>query len=250
MDKPTVAEIERFWSHVDKTPGQGPKGECWVWMACRLPSGYGQYNIRRLGKKFLSHRFAMIIKHGSIPDGLECLHECDFPACVRDSHLFFGTQAQNIADAVSKQRMAQGDSHWTRRMPELVTRGEAHHTSKISDVTVSELRRLDSEGWMGKDLASKFGISKAQVSRILNGVRRKDTFVDSGERPDRNKRRLTLHPETVLWGEERFNCKVLDSDVVLIRNLYRTGHSVNEIAKQFCVAPRTIRRALDGPRGR
>src|SRR5207237_6240778 len=92
---------ERFWSHVDAT------SDCWVWTAARTPLGYGvaadeQRRARR------AHRISWQLAHGPIPEGLRVLHHCDNPPCVRPSHLFLGTQFDNMADARQKGRTASG----------------------------------------------------------------------------------------------------------------------------------------------
>lgn len=43
-------------------------------------------------------------ERGSIPAGLKVLHRCDNTACINPSHLFVGTQRDNVDDMVSKGR--------------------------------------------------------------------------------------------------------------------------------------------------
>jgi hypothetical protein len=97
---------KRFWDKVDKngpTPEHCPElGQCWIWKGAKKHgTSYGL--VKFLGKPMRAHRVAWFIIHGEWPS--ECiLHRCDNPPCVRDSHLFDGTQADNMADRYNKGR--------------------------------------------------------------------------------------------------------------------------------------------------
>jgi hypothetical protein len=94
--------LGRFWSHVDKTTGHGPNGECWIWIGATDSKGYGSTHIRK--KTTSAHRASYIHTFGSIPDGMQLCHRCDTPLCVNPSHLFPGTQQDNINDMMKKGR--------------------------------------------------------------------------------------------------------------------------------------------------
>ena len=74
-----------------------------------------------------AHRWAWMLVHGSIPDGLHVLHRCDNPPCFRPSHLFLGTDADNARDMASKGRskfqrspeLFRGANHWAHRKPDI-----------------------------------------------------------------------------------------------------------------------------------
>ena len=56
------------------------------------------------GNTEYAHRLGWKIQNGELPDGANVLHRCDNPPCVRGSHLFLGTIADNNADMKAKGR--------------------------------------------------------------------------------------------------------------------------------------------------
>lgn len=91
--------MKRFYDKVDST------GECHIWTAAKTSRGYGRLSAHmRKGKVQLAHRFAWELERGPIPPGACVCHSCDNPACVRVSHLFLGSQVDNIADMTRKGR--------------------------------------------------------------------------------------------------------------------------------------------------
>lgn len=91
-----------FWNRVDKGPGHGPNGECWIWVRAKDKDGYGKANFGN--KTIRSHRLSFFFAKGYLnPDKAVC-HECDFPPCVRPDHLFEGTTLENNQDKMRKGR--------------------------------------------------------------------------------------------------------------------------------------------------
>lgn len=88
--------MKRFWSKVNITP------DCWTWEASATNAGYGQFSFR--GTMMGAHRVAWILTHGDIPEGQQVLHRCDIKLCVNPSHLFLGTQQDNMQDMANKGR--------------------------------------------------------------------------------------------------------------------------------------------------
>ena len=48
------------------------------------------------------------LRHGKLPSHLLVCHICDNPPCILDAHHFVGTNADNMADAVKKNRFKTG----------------------------------------------------------------------------------------------------------------------------------------------
>jgi hypothetical protein len=96
--------IRRFWSKVNKSGG------CWLWKASKRNKGYGAFVWADEKGDIIqgrAHRFSYELHCGKIPNGLCVLHKCDNPACVRPSHLFLGSKAENNEDMFLKKRKGQ-----------------------------------------------------------------------------------------------------------------------------------------------
>lgn len=150
---------DRFWEKVDK--GFDKDFDCWLWTANVAKSGYGLFHN---GEKTVSaHRFAYEDQFGPIPSGKMVLHHCDVRICMR--HLYVGDHAQNMQDRHNRGRTA----HWINPLPLI---GEEHGQCKITDSEVLALRSLKGKIPQRK-LGEMFGLSQAQVGRILRVESRK-----------------------------------------------------------------------------
>ena len=139
--------LDRFDAKVDRS------GECWLWTAATR-NGYGVFHPAH-GETVAAHRYALARELGRpIAPGLFACHECDNPACIRPSHLFEGTNSDNVADMVSKQRQARGSMK-----------------SELTEEAVVRMRELAADGAKLADLASRYGVSAALVTMIVRGQR-------------------------------------------------------------------------------
>lgn len=178
--------IERFWLYVDKDERPGA---CWLWAGGRTqsgPYGYGAFTVGLAALK--AHRLAYELASGQpIPDGLDILHTCDIPLCVRNDgsgvyevdgillprrgHLALGTHADNMADAARKDK-------WPHEPHPVETRarGERAGSAKLTEDDVAEIRRLrastpglkhDPSRWTLQRLADRFGVANHTIHMIV-----------------------------------------------------------------------------------
>lgn len=131
---------DRFWPKLVKGDG------CWLWSGPLDKDGYGKY-----GSKRRPHRVAYELANGPIPAGLYVCHSCDTRACCNPSHLFLGTNQENLADRDAKGRTA---------------RGERCGAAKLTQSQVNEIRQL---GDTQRALAKRYGVSFQHVNRIVKG---------------------------------------------------------------------------------
>jgi hypothetical protein len=135
--------LEQFWARVDKSPGEDA---CWIWRGARTTANYGLLMVNRMAIR--AHRLSFLLEHGAIPRDRYCCHRCDNPACVRPSHLFLGSAADNARDMVSKSRNAR---------------------RKLTADRVQELRVRHAAGESLRSLADGLGVVQGTVWKALVG---------------------------------------------------------------------------------
>lgn len=137
---------EAFWNNV----AVGSPDECWLWTLGLWKDGYGQ--TRWDGHAIGAHRLAYTLAVGD-PGELCVLHSCDNPPCCNPAHLFLGTKADNAADRNAKRRQSHGS-----RVP----------CSKLTEADVLALRAEHAAGSTHRALATKFGLSRGTVSKVIH----------------------------------------------------------------------------------
>jgi hypothetical protein len=98
---------DTFWTKVDKTDS------CWNWTGLLDRDGYGYFYYDYRNHK--SHRFVLNLQGKDIKGKVVC-HTCDNRRCVNPEHLFVGSQADNIADMVAKDRHWKKSTHGVRKL--------------------------------------------------------------------------------------------------------------------------------------
>lgn len=130
----------RFLRKISKT------NSCWLWTAFVNHTGYGIIAVN--GKTKRAHRLAWELYNNCfIPKNMLVLHKCDVRNCVNPSHLFLGTQQDNVNDMMIKGRQTV----WNR---------------KLTNENVIDIKILIENGARNIDIAAKFNIDPSIVSRI------------------------------------------------------------------------------------
>lgn len=145
-----------FWRLVEV---KGP-ADCWVYRKRKGGSlGYGCLTMRDAsGHRYIgfAHRVAFAITHGGEYPAGQVLHSCDNPPCCNPSHLYEGTQQNNIDDQVSRLRARNGNI-------------------KIASLaTIISIR--EATGTL-TSIGEQFGIHRRQVKRIKDGTCWSDEYI-------------------------------------------------------------------------
>lgn len=158
---------ERFLAEVPTEEGLAGKsdGVCWEWQAGLFSNGYGQFRVGR--RKVRAHRAMFEAIHGPIPEGMIVCHRCDNPRCVRPTHLFLGTHADNARDRDRKGRGTRG-----RKRPEAGSPGERNPSARLTEDDVHRIRVRRELGDTYSELAECFGVAKSTIAAVC----RRDTW--------------------------------------------------------------------------
>lgn len=157
----------RFWEKVDRAGG--PEA-CWPWRSGTDRDGYGRFTVSRSLRGTGAHRMAYELCVGEIPDGMCVCHACDNPLCCNPSHLFIGTNADNVLDRHTKGRDATGDRSFARIHPERIKRGEQINTAKLTAQQVRDIRALYYlYGVTQVELAQMYPVNRQNISGIVRG---------------------------------------------------------------------------------
>lgn len=88
-----------YWKHVDKRGHD----DCWPWNGLTDITGYGLISFATSNLR--AHRVAYEMAFGPFDPEFVICHQCDNPNCVNPSHLFIGSQKDNMQDASTKGRL-------------------------------------------------------------------------------------------------------------------------------------------------
>lgn len=139
----------RFWSKVKIAA----ESECWEWTASKH-QGYGMFMFK--GRARNAHRMAYMFAHGDIPVGMFICHHCDNPGCVNPSHLFLGTNADNVRDRTIKDRHQH-------------LKGSQHGRAKLTEDQARIIRKEYQSGTRPAILARQYGVNRTTITYLGQG---------------------------------------------------------------------------------
>lgn len=220
--------ISRFWKKVDKN-GPVPShvqhlGPCWRWTGkLRKPQfgGYGVF-VTSQRREVRAHRFSWQLHNVSEPGQRLVCHGCDNPACVNPTHLFLGTQLDNVRDAISKRRNS----------PPPVRTGEANNRAKLTADVVLAVRRAYAAGETQQAIGDRFGMRQTEVSNIVLCKIWKHLPGAAPQKREANRAATT--------GANNHNAKMTPERVREMRQQYQDGSSKADLARNFGVNPTTV----------
>lgn len=118
---------------------------CIDWPGRKNHWGYGVFRIKR--KSHFAHRYVCELVHG--PSNGRCaLHSCDNPGCINHRHLRWGTNAENVSDAVNRNRRPLGSQR------------------KLAKISEQQARDIYVSSATLKDTADLYGVGITTVRSI------------------------------------------------------------------------------------
>lgn len=140
----------------------GSDDACWPWTGGTTSGGYGVFTWHSIGQQkeqTTAHRAAYkLFVNPALSDDLVVRHKCDNPICVNPKHLTDGTQQQNIQDMLDRGRQADNAG---------LMAGEKHPRARLTKEQAMAIKS-DTKS-RTTDLAKKYAVSTALISRIRNG---------------------------------------------------------------------------------
>jgi len=144
--------IEAFWKRVKKDGAS-----CWIWLG-PVRRGFGVVRREDGKHQVHAHRASLEIQGTPVPDDHWVFQTCGQRLCVNPEHLV----------------VLSNDEYLKITDPEFrtVKRGDKHGSAKLSDATVEEIRNLWANRYTNGEtqtaLAEKYGVTQAQISKIVN----------------------------------------------------------------------------------
>lgn len=147
-----------------------PNSGCWLWTGSLTKGGYAMFSCGPDKRRAARAAYSLFCEE--ISEGLMIRHACDTPLCVNPDHLLPGTAQQNSDDMVARGRRLLGSKS---------------HNAKLTEAQVIAILASKAKQ---KDLAVRYGVSKATISLIKSGKHWAHINFD-GKCPEFEPRRFT-----------------------------------------------------------
>ena len=136
-----VSNFGRLWSVPRKHPRSGRFLRYWV-----TPKGYRKFKIGGV-VSVTRYIHALVLEAfvGPRPEGMEAAHLNGDPSDNR---------VENLKWVSSEENKLHQKQHGTQPL------GSSHHTAKLTEENVQDIRRLRRGGMLWKEIAQRFGVSK------------------------------------------------------------------------------------------
>ncbi len=141
----------KFWRMIKI----GDSNQCWHWTGA-VSAGTGYGNVKRNNRNYGAHVYAFLLGGEKLKKGNQVLHGCDNRICVNPSHLFQGTQKDNIHDCIKKGRHNPGA-------------GERHARAKLNWAKVVEIRAM-SGVFSNREIARRYGVTSQAIDKVINQI--------------------------------------------------------------------------------
>ncbi len=126
------------------------KEGCWDWKGCIEKNGYARLSCKDIDVRH-AHTASYMIYKGIIPEGLQVNHLCNNRKCSNPSHLYVGTQQENMRDKILANRQAKGSKNGN---------------SKLDECQVQKIKTMLKNGEKTSEIAYIFNVSKTQIRNI------------------------------------------------------------------------------------
>jgi hypothetical protein len=120
-------------------------------------SGYRRVSLQYNGKpkEFAVHRLVAAAFIGPLPSSVHQVNHKN------------GERSDNRLENLEYLTPSENQLHACRVLHRPSRPGSKHPLAKLKEIDVIEMRALHSDGWTGKDIAAKFGVSAGSVCWIL-----------------------------------------------------------------------------------
>ena len=119
--------------------------DCWLWHGS-TSKGYGRIKLNKT-TRILAHRMSYLLYVGPIPEDTLCLHTCDESRCCNPSHLFLGTQKDNLQDMYEKGRNVSTAGYVRSEEVRNRMRESAKTRPPISEETRMKMTEAQKKAW-------------------------------------------------------------------------------------------------------